>query len=72
MTYLQSFVATLLGLPAAIVLIHIIIYFVDPYGFRQYPGPFLAKLTSAWLGWVAQQGHRSEVVHELHRKYGTR
>ncbi|KAJ7095518.1 cytochrome P450 [Mycena epipterygia] len=70
MTYLQFFVATLLGLPAAIVLIHIIIYFVDPYGIRQYPGPFLAKLTSAWLGWVAQQGHRSEVVHELHRKYG--
>ncbi|KAJ7891685.1 cytochrome P450 [Mycena olivaceomarginata] len=70
MTYLQFFVATLLGFPSAIVLIHIIIYFVDPYGIRQYPGPFLAKLTSAWLGWVAQQGHRSEVVHKLHRKYG--
>ncbi|KAJ7258960.1 cytochrome P450 [Mycena rebaudengoi] len=70
MTYLQFFVATLLGLPSTIILIHIIVYFVDPYGIRQYPGPLLAKLTSAWLSWVAQKGHRSEVIHELHRKYG--
>jgi len=62
-----------LGFPAVIFLIfliHIVFYFVDPYGIRQYPGPFLAKITPAWLGWVAQQGHRSEVIHELHKKYG--
>ncbi|KAJ7935983.1 cytochrome P450 monooxygenase [Mycena leptocephala] len=53
---------------AAIVLLHVIIYLVDPYGLRQYPGPFLAKFTDAWLGWAAQQGHRSEVIHDLHKK----
>ena len=33
-------------------------------------GPFLAEFSDAWLGWVAAQGHRSEVVHDMHAKYG--
>ncbi|KAK7045160.1 cytochrome P450 monooxygenase [Favolaschia claudopus] len=70
MTYLQYCVATFLLLPAAVVLVHILVYLVDPYGLRQHPGPFWAKFSSAWLGWVAKQGHRSEVIHELHRIYG--
>ncbi|KAJ7152191.1 hypothetical protein C8R43DRAFT_819494, partial [Mycena crocata] len=57
-------------LPAAVVFIHLAIYVIDPYGIRQNPGPFLAKFSDAWLGWVSQQGHRSEVIHELHLKYG--
>ncbi|KAJ7038031.1 cytochrome P450 monooxygenase [Mycena alexandri] len=59
-----------LALPAAVVLVHLAIYLVDPYGIRKYPGPFLAKFSDAWLGWISQQGHRSEVIHEMHLKYG--
>ncbi|KAH8105783.1 hypothetical protein DFH11DRAFT_1732952 [Phellopilus nigrolimitatus] len=32
-------------------------------------GPVPARFSDLWLGWVAAQGHRSEVVHELHKKY---
>ncbi|KAJ6526888.1 cytochrome P450 monooxygenase [Mycena vulgaris] len=71
MLSLEFSIATLLALPAAIVFFHATIYLVDPYGLRQYPGPFLAKFTDAWLGWTVQQGHRSEVIHELHKKYGS-
>ncbi|KAF7369570.1 Cytochrome P450 monooxygenase [Mycena venus] len=71
MLSLQFLAATLFALPTAIVLLHVAIYLVDPYGLRQYPGPFLAKFTDAWLGWVTQQGHRSEVIHELHKRYGS-
>ena len=60
-----------LFLAFAIVLVaHVVPYFADPYAIRLYPGPFLAKFTDLWLGRVAIQGHRSEVVHELHNKYG--
>jgi len=38
---------------------------------RSIPGPWLAKFTDAWLGRVAARGHRSEVVHQLHKQYGT-
>ncbi|KAF7325708.1 Cytochrome P450 monooxygenase [Mycena kentingensis (nom. inval.)] len=54
----------------AVVGAHIALYFIDPYGIRRYPGPFLAKFSDAWLGYIAPQGHRSEVIHELHLKYG--
>ncbi|KAJ6588602.1 cytochrome P450 monooxygenase pc-bph [Mycena capillaripes] len=57
-------------IPAAIVVVHLVIYLVDPYGIRQYPGPLLAKFSDAWLGWISQQGHRSEIIHEMHLKYG--
>ncbi|KAK0452448.1 cytochrome P450 [Armillaria borealis] len=46
---------------SSVVLIHLLAYFFDPYGFRSFPGPFLAKFSDAWLG----------MVHELHKKYGT-
>ncbi|OBZ77504.1 Benzoate 4-monooxygenase [Grifola frondosa] len=52
-------------------LAHLVPYFVDPHGIHSYPGPFLAKFSDIWLGWTAAQGHRSERVHELHKKYGT-
>ncbi|KAJ7778576.1 cytochrome P450 monooxygenase [Mycena maculata] len=60
----------LVALPPAVVFVHFAIYLVDPYGIRQYPGPFLAKFSDAWLGWISQQGHRSEIIHEMHLKYG--
>ncbi|KAF7360600.1 Cytochrome P450 monooxygenase [Mycena venus] len=69
MPYLDP-LTLLVALPATVVLVHLAIYLVDPYGIRKYPGPFLAKFTDAWLGYVSQQGHRSEVIHDMHLKYG--
>ncbi|KAF9010111.1 cytochrome P450 monooxygenase pc-bph [Cyathus striatus] len=62
--------ATAIWLVAAVILVHIVSYLLDPHGIRLYPGPFIAKFTDAWLGWVCKNGHRSEVVHEMHKKYG--
>ncbi|KAK7047898.1 hypothetical protein VNI00_006226 [Paramarasmius palmivorus] len=53
-----------------VFLYHFIPWLVDPYGYRQYPGPFLAQFSDAWLIWAAIGGHRSEKVHALHLKYG--
>nr|BED42915.1 cytochrome P450 monooxygenase [Trametes versicolor] len=55
---------------AAVVLVHLVPYVLDPHGIRAYPGPFWAKLTDLWLGKIAADGHRSERVHDLHKKYG--
>ncbi|KAH9934405.1 cytochrome P450 monooxygenase pc-bph [Fomitopsis serialis] len=52
-------------------LAHLLPYLTDPHALRSYPGPWLAKLSDVWLGRVAAQGHRSEVVHQLHKQYGT-
>jgi benzoate 4-monooxygenase len=57
--------------PAIVLLFHLVPYLADPRVIRALPGPFLARFSDAWLGWVSSQGHRSEVVHELHRKHGT-
>ncbi|KAH9976216.1 cytochrome P450 monooxygenase [Lactifluus volemus] len=54
-----------------IILVHLLVWLVDPNGLRTFPGPFLARFSDLWLGRVAQQGHRSQVVHEMHEKYGT-
>jgi len=56
---------------ALVILVHVTIFVLDPHRIGQYPGPFLAKFTDLWLGRVAANGHRSEVVHQLHKKYGT-
>ncbi|EPS94385.1 hypothetical protein FOMPIDRAFT_62518 [Fomitopsis schrenkii] len=55
----------------AIGLNHLVPYLQDLHTLRSCPGPTLAKLSDIWLGRVAAQGHRSEVVHELHKQYGT-
>jgi benzoate 4-monooxygenase len=57
--------------PSVVALAHVIAYFYDPHGIRLYPGPFIAKFSDAWLGLVSKNGHRSEVVHRMHQKYGT-
>lgn len=70
-TLLESDWKTLLGvLGAAVIIGHIVSYVTDPHGLRSFPGPALAKLSDLWLARVATNGHRSEVVHELHEKYG--
>ena len=55
---------------AGFLLVHLVPYLRDPYGFRKYPGPFLAGLSDIWIGRVAAEGHRSERVHELHKEHG--
>lgn len=52
------------------LLIHLVPYVSDPHGFRTIPGPFVAKFSTIWIGWITAKGHRSEVVHALHLKYG--
>lgn len=67
----NEYSATILSASALLVLaVHLVPYVVDTRGIRSIPGPWLAKFTDAWLGRVAARGHRSEVVHELHKQYG--
>ena len=56
---------------ATILVVHFIPWIRDSRGIRNYPGPFLAKFSDLWLGYVSKKGHRSEVIHDMHRKYGT-
>ncbi|KAF9445726.1 cytochrome P450 monooxygenase [Macrolepiota fuliginosa MF-IS2] len=58
------------AIPLSIFLTHVVPWLWDSHGIRKYPGPFLAKFSDIWLGYVSKGGHRSEVVHEMHRKYG--
>ncbi|KAI0341387.1 cytochrome P450 monooxygenase pc-bph [Trametopsis cervina] len=68
---LSNAVPLVVGVSAIVVLAHVINWVRDPYSIRRYPGPFLARFTDLWLGRIAANGHRSEVVHELHQQYGT-
>nr|F1SY83.1 RecName: Full=Cytochrome P450 monooxygenase 89 [Postia placenta Mad-698-R]BAK09427.1 cytochrome P450 [Postia placenta] len=45
-------------------------YFNDPFELRAYPGPFLAKFTSAWISWIISQNRWSETVDLMHRQHG--
>ena len=65
-----SLASVIILVPTLVILGHLIPWFVDPHGLRSFPGPWLAHFSDVWLGRVAHQGHRSEVVHELHQKYG--
>ncbi|KAI0309649.1 cytochrome P450 monooxygenase pc-bph, partial [Amylostereum chailletii] len=58
------------AITVVVLAIHIIPWILDSRGIRAYPGPWLAKFSDLWLTWTVLQGHRSEVVHELHKKYG--
>lgn len=57
-------------IPFILLVIHLAPWLIDPHGIRGIPGPLIAKFSDAWLGWAAAGGHRSEVVHEIHKKYG--
>ncbi|KAF5357017.1 hypothetical protein D9756_006535 [Leucocoprinus leucothites] len=58
------------AIPGAILVAHLIPWLWDSQGIRNYPGPLLAKFSDIWLGYISKKGHRSEVIHEVHRKYG--
>lgn len=53
-----------------LVAVHIYAYWVDRYDLRRYPGPFLAKFSYLWLVWTGWTLRRSQILHEMHRKYG--
>lgn len=65
-----DFYSLALTIPALVFLAHFVPWLVDPRGIRDYPGPFLAKFSDLWLGYVSKMGHRSEDVHKVHQKYG--
>ncbi|EJC99287.1 cytochrome P450 monooxygenase [Fomitiporia mediterranea MF3/22] len=71
--FLLGYSWILLLLPAIILVVHLVSYFVDSKHIRRndIPGPTLAKVSGSWLGRVALEGRQSEVVHELHKKFGT-
>ncbi|KAL9710326.1 hypothetical protein Ac2012v2_006624 [Leucoagaricus gongylophorus] len=56
---------------AAVLVVHLVPWLWDSRGIRNYPGPFLAKFSDIWLVYVSKKGHRSEVIHEMHSKYGS-
>jgi hypothetical protein len=53
-----------------VIVVHIVPWLVDPHRIRSVPGPFFAKFSDVWLSWLAADGHRSEVIHQLHLKHG--
>ncbi|KAK0206706.1 cytochrome P450 monooxygenase pc-bph [Desarmillaria ectypa] len=53
-----------------LVALHVYIYWLDWYNLRRYPGPFLAKFSYLWLVWTGWTLRRSQILHEMHRKYG--
>jgi len=55
---------------ALVLLVYFIPWLVDLHGLRSFPGPWPARFSDLWLGRVAKHGHRSEVVHQMHLKYG--
>ncbi|KAL5499093.1 hypothetical protein ACEPAH_1611 [Sanghuangporus vaninii] len=61
------------ALVAIALVVQFVIYLTDSHCIRGngISGPLLAKFSDAWLGWVAAHGHRSEVVNDLHKKYGS-
>ncbi len=52
------------------ILVHLVPYLVDFHRLRSYPGPLVAKFSDVWLAYASYQGRRSEVIHDLHKKYG--
>lgn len=57
-------------IPGTFLVVHIVPWLWDTHKIRAYPGPFIAKFSDIWLGYISKKGHRSERVHEAHLKYG--
>lgn len=72
-TVLHNPLATLGIVIVGVLFTHIFLpYLLDPYSLKRLsiPGPPAAALSDLWLGYHSANGHRSEVVHALHEKYG--
>ncbi|CCO36634.1 hypothetical protein BN14_10776 [Rhizoctonia solani AG-1 IB] len=59
------------ALGALAVMYYVLPYFLDPYEYRRFPGPPLARLTNWWMYHVARAGKQCEIVQQLHAKHGT-
>ncbi|KAL5499106.1 hypothetical protein ACEPAH_1624 [Sanghuangporus vaninii] len=60
------------ALSAVVLVGHLAPYLIDPHHIRVngITGPLLAWFSDVWLGWVQAHGHRSQIVHDLHKQYG--
>jgi len=63
---LHVFLAVVVTVPVY----HVFAWLRDEHGIRNIPGPIMAALSDAWLGYWAAQGCRSEHIHQMHLKYG--
>ncbi|KAG8931239.1 hypothetical protein FRC02_003013 [Tulasnella sp. 418] len=72
MSYVLDPVTLALIAAGGVVAVHVIPYYLDPYGYRSknITGPWLAQFSDFWLASKASTGKRFEVVHEQHKKYG--
>ncbi|QRW24239.1 cytochrome P450 family protein [Rhizoctonia solani] len=60
------------ALGALMVVFYVAPYLLDPYNYRhRFPGPPLAGFTNWWMYRVVRAGNHSEIVKQLHAKYGT-
>ncbi|KAL5480933.1 hypothetical protein ACEPAI_9874 [Sanghuangporus weigelae] len=61
------------ALSAVVLVGHLAFYLIDSHHIRAsgITGPLLARFSDAWLGWVQAHGHRSQIVHDLHKQHGT-
>ncbi|CEL58412.1 Benzoate 4-monooxygenase OS=Aspergillus niger GN=bphA PE=1 SV=1 [Rhizoctonia solani AG-1 IB] len=51
---------------------YILPYLFDPYDYRhRFSGPWLASFTNWWMSSTVQGRNHSEVIRQLHDKYGT-
>ena len=60
----------LVGVVGIIALVHLAAWIVDPYSLRSIPGPRLAKVSAAWMGWLGHTHRVNAVLQEQHVKYG--
>ena len=56
----------------AVLIVHLASYFIDSHCIRRngVTGPILARFSDVWLSWAVVHGQESEVVYEMHKKYG--
>jgi benzoate 4-monooxygenase len=52
------------------LIFYVVPYLFDPYHYRRFPGPPLAGFTNWWMSRVVRTGHHSEIVQQLHARYG--
>lgn len=70
-TYIVDYpLRTAVGLFLIVPVYHLLAWLLDKNSIRSIPGPKLAALSDAWLGYWAAQGCRSVHVHDMHMKYG--
>ncbi|CCO28579.1 hypothetical protein BN14_02575 [Rhizoctonia solani AG-1 IB] len=56
---------------ALLLAYYLIPYLLDTHDYRRrFSGPFVASLSNWWLSKSTQSGRHSEIIYELHEKYG--